>query len=235
MIGKWLDHIDYVTKFDYIVNTKNSIDMELLESLQWRYATKKMNGEKVPKDKLERILEATRLAPSSYGLTPYKVIVVEDQELKQQLQPACYGQPQITDSSAVLVFATWDKITEDNVDEYINEIAKQRGVSVDTLGEFSSLVKSTVNGLTDEEKITWAQKQTYIGLGFALVAAATEGVDSTPMEGFIPQSVDEVLGLKEVGLKSSVVLTLGYRDAENDYLAPLKKVRWENDNFFIRK
>jgi nitroreductase len=117
--------------------------MELLESLQWRYATKKMNGEKIPKDKLDRILEATKLAPSSYGLTPYQVVVVEDQELKQQLQGACYGQTQLTDSSAVLVFATWDGITEVGVNAYMNEIAAQRGISVDMLSDFSNMGSET--------------------------------------------------------------------------------------------
>ncbi len=209
--------------------------MELLNSLQWRYATKKMNGEKIPKDKLDRILEATKLAPSSYGLTPYQVVVVEDQELKQQLMAACYGQTQVVDSSAVLVFATWDSISEVGVQEYMNEIATQRGISVDMLTDFSNILNGSIKGMTDEQKQSWAQKQTYIGLGFALVAAATEKVDSTPMEGFSPQQVDEVLGLKELGLKSSVLLALGYRDADNDYLAPLKKVRWTDDKFFIRK
>jgi nitroreductase len=209
--------------------------MKLLESLQWRYATKKMNGEKIPQDKLNTILEATKLAPSSYGLTPYQVIVVEDQELKQQLQGACYGQTQLVDSSAVLVFATWDNITEVGVQAYMNEIATQRGISVDMLADFSNMLNGSVKGMTEEQKQTWAQKQTYIGLGFALVAAATEEVDSTPMEGFVPAQVDEVLGLKELGLKSSVVLTLGYRDAENDYLSSQKKVRWNDDKFFIRK
>ena len=101
--------------------------------------------------------------------------------------------------------------------------------------DFSNMLNGSIKGMTEEQKQTWAQKQTYIGLGFALVAAATEGVDSTPMEGFVPQQVDEVLGLKELGLKSSVVLTLGYRDADNDYLASLKKVRWNDEKFFIRK
>ena len=209
--------------------------MELLESLMWRYATKKMNGEKIPQDKLERILEATRLAPSSYGLTPYKVIVVENQELKEQLQPACYGQTQLTDSSVVLVFATSNNITEESVDEYLNEIATQRGISVDMLGDFSGMMKGSISNMSEEQKTTWAQKQTYIGLGFALVAAATEGVDSTPMEGFVPAKVDEILGLNELGLKSSLVLTLGYRDTENDSLASMKKVRWDNNKFLIRK
>ena len=209
--------------------------MELLKSLEWRYATKKMNGEKVPQDKIERILEATRLAPSSYGLTPYNVIVVEDQKLKEELQGACYGQTQLTDSSAVLVFATWDDVTEEAVDIYIQETATQRGIGVEMLGEFSGMIKGSLSNMTQEQKVAWAQRQAYIGLGFALVAAATEEVDSTPMEGFVPTTVDSILGLGELGLMSVAVLPLGYRDTENDYLASLKKVRWENEKFFIKK
>lgn len=209
--------------------------MELLKSLEWRYATKKMNGDKVPQDKLDRILEATRLAPSSYGLTPYNVIVVEDQKLKEELQGAAYGQTQLVDSSAVLVFATWDDVTEEAVDIYINETARQRGIGSEMLGEFSGMIKGTIANMTQEQKVTWAQRQAYIGLGFALTAAATEEVDSTPMEGFNPVAVDNILGLNELGLKSVVLLPLGYRDTENDYLASMKKVRWDNDKFFIRK
>jgi len=207
--------------------------MELIKSLEWRYATKKMNGEKIPGDKLDRILEATRLAPSSYGLTPYQVIVVEDQELKEQLVPACYGQTQLADSSAVLVFAVWDTIDENAVEDYINNIAIQRNIPVDVLGDFKGMMVGTINSMSEEQKTTWAQKQTYIGLGFSLVASALEEVDSTPMEGFVPSQVDEVLGLKELGLKSTLVLTLGYRDTEGDSLSTMKKVR--RDNLFIRK
>jgi len=209
--------------------------MELLKSLEWRYATKKMNGEKIPQDKLERILEATRLAPSSYGLTPYNVIVVEDQKLKEELQGACYGQTQLSESSAVLVFATWDDVTEHSVGNYINEIAKQREIPVESLNGLQDMMNGSLTNMTQEQKISWAQRQAYIGLGFALTAAAVEEVDSTPMEGFVPESVDTVLGLQELGLKSVVVLPLGYRDSENDYLSTLKKVRWDNDKFFIRK
>jgi nitroreductase len=216
------------------LNKKNKL-MGLLKSLEWRYATKKMNGEKIPQDKLERILEATRLAPSSYGLTPYNVIVVEDQKLKEELQGACYGQTQLSESSAVLVFATWDEVTEHSVENYINEIAKQREIPVESLNGLQDMMNGSLTNMTHEQKISWAQRQAYIGLGFALTAAAVEEVDSTPMEGFVPESVDTVLGLQELGLKSVVVLPLGYRDTENDYLSTLKKVRWDNDKFFIRK
>jgi nitroreductase/dihydropteridine reductase len=207
----------------------------LLTALEWRYATKKMNGDKIPQDKLERILHATKLSPSSYGLTPYSVIVVEDQKLKEELQNAAYGQTQLTDSSAVLVFATWDDVTEDSVDIYINEISKQREMSVDGLKGMSDMMKGTLSNMTQEQKVFWSQKQAYIGLGFALVAAATEGVDSTPMEGFNPQEVDTILGLGEHCLKSVLLLPLGYRDDENDYLSNQKKVRWDDSKFFIRK
>ena len=209
--------------------------MNLIESLQWRYATKKMNGEKIPQDKLERILEATRLAPSSYGLTPYHVIVVEDQELKEKLQGACYGQTQLGDSSAVLVFATWDDVTEESVNIYTQEIARQREIPVDTLSMLDGMMKGMLSNMTQEQRVTWEQKQAYIGLGFALAAAAVEQVDCTPMEGFVPTKVDEVLNLNELGLKSVLVLPLGYRDSSNDYLANSKKVRWDDSKFFIRK
>ena len=209
--------------------------MNLIESLEWRYATKKMNGDKIPQDKLDRILQATKLAPSSYGLTPYNVIVVEDQKLKEELQGACYGQSQLTDSSAVLVFATWDDVTEDSVNIYINEIATQRGITIESLEGMAGMMKGSLSNMTQEQKISWAQRQAYIGLGFALTAAATEEVDSTPMEGFNPPAVDRILGLQEHGLVSVVVLPLGYRDSENDYLSNAKKVRWEDSKIFIRK
>jgi len=207
--------------------------MELIKSLEWRYATKKMNGDKIPQDKLDRILEATRLAPSSYGLTPYQVIVVEDQELKEQLVPACYGQTQLADSSAVLVFAVWDEITEWSVENYINDIADQRNIPVNVLDGLKDMMVGTISNMSEEQKTIWAQKQAYIGLGFSLVASALEEVDSTPMEGFVPSKVDEVLGLKELGLKSTIVLPLGYRDTEGDSLSTMKKVR--RSDLFIRK
>jgi len=217
----------------YYNYNQNEYTMKLLESLEWRYATKKMNGEKIPQDKLERILEATRLAPSSYGLTPYQVIVVEDQELKEQLVPACYGQTQLADSSSVLVFAVWDTIDEKTVEDYINNIADQRNIPVHILEDFKGMMIGTISNMSEEQKTIWAQKQTYIGLGFSLVASALEEVDSTPMEGFVPSQVDEVLGLKELGLKSTLVLTLVYRDTEGDSLSTMKKIR--RDNLFIRK
>ena len=209
--------------------------MELIKSLRWRYATKKMTGEQVPQDKLDRILESIRLAPSSYGLTPYRVIVVKSQEVKEKLLPACYGQTQITDSSEVLVFAVQDDISEELVDKYISRIALERNTPTEALSDFGGMIKGSISNLSYEQKLTWAQKQCYIALGVGLVSAAYEQVDSTPMEGFNPTIVDEVLGLNDLNLKSTVILTLGYRDTENDYLYKLQKVRMTTDELFIRK
>lgn len=209
--------------------------MSLIKSLEWRYATKAMNGNKIPQDKMDNILRAIQLAPSSYGLTPYSIIVVESDELKEKLTPACYGQSQVKNSSAVIVFATKNTIDSNTVQEYMNEIAEQRGVTVDSLEQFAGYINGAIQNLTDEQKQIWASKQTYIALGFGLVAAANEEVDATPMEGFVPSQVDEVLGLKEMGLNSSVILTLGYRDETSDYLVSVPKVRRTQDKLFIKK
>ena len=209
--------------------------MKLLEALQWRYAVKKMNGTKVPAEKLETIIEATRLAPSAFGLTPYSIIVIEDEETRKKLQPAFYNQSQVVDGSVVIVFAAWNTISEKEVAEYMQDIADQRGVAVDTLKDFSGYINGSLKNLTPEQARVWADKQTYLALGFSLVAAAAEEVDATPMEGFAPDAVDEILGLKALGLHSAVALTLGFRDAANDYLVNAKKVRRTTDKLVIKK
>jgi nitroreductase len=209
--------------------------MKLIEALEWRYAVKKMNGNKIPADKLNTIIEATRLAPSGFGLTPYTIIVVEDDEIRKKLQPAFYNQSQVVDCSAVIVFAAWNSITEKEVGEYMQDIAEQRGVSIESLNDFAGNINGSFKKLTPEQARVWADKQTYLALGFSLVAAAAEQVDATPMEGFSPDAVDAVLGLKELGLHSAVALTLGYRDAANDYLANAKKVRRTHDKLVIKK
>jgi len=209
--------------------------MKLIEALEWRYAVKKMNGNKIPADKLNTIIEATRLAPSGFGLTPYTIIVVEDDEIRKKLHPAFYNQSQVVDCSAVIVFAAWNSITEKEVGEYMQDIAEQRGVPVESLNDFAGNINGSFKKLTPEQARVWADKQIYLALGFSLVAAAAEQVDATPMEGFSPDAVDAVLGLKELGLHSAVALTLGYRDAANDYLVNAKKVRRTHDKLVIRK
>lgn len=209
--------------------------MSLLDALKWRYAVKRMNGNKIPEAKLNTILEATKLAPSSFGLTPYNIIVIEDEETRKKLQPHFYNQPQVVESSALVIFATWNSITEKEVAAYMQEIAEERGVPVDNLKDFAGYINGSIKNLTAEQLQIWAAKQTYIALGFTLVAAASEEVDATPMEGFMPDAVDEALGLKELGLHSAVAVTLGYRDAANDYLSGAKKVRRATEKLIIKK
>ena len=209
--------------------------MSLLDSLKWRYAVKKMNGTTIPAEKLETIIEATRLAPSGFGLTPYTIIVVEDEATRKKLLPAFYNQSQVVDGSAVIVFAAWNTISEKEIAEYMQEIAEERGVGVDSLKDFSDAINGSFKNKTPEQARVWADKQAYLALGFALVAAAAEEIDATPMEGFKPDAVDEILGLTALGLHSAVAVTLGYRDAANDYLSGAKKVRRASEKLIIRK
>jgi nitroreductase len=209
--------------------------MSLLDSLKWRYAVKKMNGTKIPAEKLDTIIEATRLAPSGFGLTPYSIIVVEDEETRKKLLPAFYNQAQVVDGSAVIVFAAWNTISENEVAQYMQEIAEERGVAVDTLKDFSGAINGSFKNKTPEQARVWADKQAYLALGFTLIAAAAEEIDATPMEGFKPDAVDEILGLTALGLHSAVAVTLGYRDAANDYLSGAKKVRRASEKLIIRK
>ncbi|HVN49383.1 MAG TPA: NAD(P)H-dependent oxidoreductase [Bacteroidota bacterium] len=205
--------------------------MDLLERLNWRYATKRMTGEKLPKEKVERILEAIRLAPSSIGLQPYTIYVVEDAALREKIKTAA-NQPQITESSHLLVFAAWNHYTPAEVDAYIQNIAATRKVDVKSLDGFkTSITKSAQK--SPEALLNWNARQAYIALGFGLTAAALEGVDATPMEGFDADGLDEVLGLKAKGEHSVVLMALGKRDAANDYLVNAKKVRRPKEQLFV--
>lgn len=206
--------------------------MKFQEALKWRYATKSMNGKSVPAKKLDNILEAIQKAPTSIGLQPFSVIHVSDPELKKQVQPVAYGQTQIVDGSDVLIFAAWDEVTEERIDEFIQLTGEIREMSEDELEP----VRNMANGVASqpvEDHFNWSARQAYIALGFGLSAAAIEEVDATPMEGFKNEEMDELLNLKEKGLKSVAILTLGYRDEGNDWLAPMKKVRRPKDELFL--
>jgi nitroreductase/dihydropteridine reductase len=206
--------------------------MELINALNWRYAVKRMNGQKVPAEKINNILEATRLSASSMGLQPYKIFVIENEEVRRKLQKAAFNQPQILEGSHVLVFAAYTDINEKDVQEYIDHIAEVRAVTAESFDGFKSSLMGIVYDRNQEQKYQWAARQAYIAFGTAIAAAATEEVDATPMEGFIPAEVDEILHLKEQGLTSVTLLTLGYRDIKNDHLANLKKVRKEKRELF---
>ncbi len=208
--------------------------MSLVDTLNWRYATKRMNGTKVPTEKLEYILEAIRLAPTSFGLQPFKVIVIESPELRERIFNEACPQPQIKEASHILVFAANKKINAEQVDEYMQLIATTRGVPVDALNNFRAAFDGIVAGAA-EQNFIWTARQAYIAFGVGIVTAAAEGVDATPMEGFNNEALNKILGLSEQNLSSVTILTLGYRDETNDQLVKATKVRKSSENLFIRK
>lgn len=209
--------------------------MSLVENLNWRYATKAMNGAVVPQEKVDYILEAAHLAPSSSGLQPYKIIVVTDPELKAKIQPIAFNQPQIVDGSHLLIFASWDKYTEARVNAIFEHSNKERGLPSSATDDYRTMLLGMFAGMSEADQAAHAAKQAYISFGIAAAAAAEQKVDATPMEGFNKEQLDELLGLNALGLKSATILALGYRNAENDWLVNMKKVRTPKEEFFIYK
>lgn len=206
--------------------------MNLKDALNWRYAVKKYTDQKVSEADVQAILEATNLSASSAGMQPYRVIVVKNADLRKQLGEGSFN-PQITEASDLLVFAAYQQVTEQMIDDYIQMVADERGMPVEMLADFKNALKGNFLQQTPEQHFTWAARQAYIGLGTALIAAADLHVDSTPMEGFDRDKFDQLLGLTEKGLKSVVMLSLGYRDEEKDFLAKAKKVRLPLNQFVI--
>lgn len=192
-----------------------------------------MNGQAVPQEKVDQILEAARLAPTSSGLQPYKIIVITNPELKQTLLPHSFNQAQIVDSSHLLVFAAWDNYTEERINEVFARTHKERGTPPESTTDYVKMLISNYVPRTEEVNFNHAARQAYIGFGIALAEAALLKVDATPMEGFDNAKYDEILGLRELGLKSVTVLPLGYRDEAGDWLAGLKKVRQSTSEFVI--
>lgn len=208
--------------------------MNFIDSLNWRYATKRMIRDKiVPQEKIDNIVEAIRLSATSYGLQPFNLIVVKDKEMLQQIQPLAYNQPQIGEASVLIVFATWDKITQEKIDNFFNLISSERGVPVEALAGYKAMVEGSMLPMDETTASAWMARQAYIGLGTGLAAAAIEEVDTCPMEGFSTTALDEYLGLPAKGLKSVVVMAVGYRDEENDPTAKMKKVRLSTADFVV--
>lgn len=197
----------------------------LHEMLNWRYATKKMDPAKqVPHEKVEAIIEAIRMAPTSSGTQPFELILVTNHDVRAKIRAAANDQSPITEGSHLLVFAAWDNYTEDRIDEVTKLNIDARG-EIPLIHQYYGNLKA--NYVPREAAVNYAHaaRQAYIALGFGLVAAAEQEVDSTPMEGFDPASVDAILGLGKKGLRSVVLLPLGYRDPTGDWLLPMAKVR----------
>jgi nitroreductase / dihydropteridine reductase len=205
--------------------------MSLINDLNWRYATKKMNGETIQYEKLNLILAAANLAATSYGLQPFKITVVSNHETKLKLQKASYDQPQVGSCSHALVFCVPLKITEEYIEKFIKLIASERKMPLSSLEDYKNTMLNTVGALPPEQQQIWSAKQAYISLGTALAAAAEQKIDACPMEGFDSAQFDTILGLTEKGFKSVVMMVLGYR-SESDETAKYVKVRKSKEEMF---
>jgi len=204
-----------------------------LANQNWRYATKQFDAsKKISNDDLNTLKEAVRLSASSYGLQPYRVVIVENPELREKLKGAAWGQTQITDASHLFIFANDLSLDAGSVDKYISNISEVRGVPVDALGGFSDMMKNVIANLSEDAKHIWTSKQTYLALGNLLNAAAELKIDATPMEGFNAAQFNEILGFDKLGLNASVIATVGYRH-DDDKSQHQKKVRKSHEELFI--
>jgi nitroreductase/dihydropteridine reductase len=198
--------------------------MNSIESLQWRYATKKFDSEKnLDKSQLELLAQAFNLTATSYGLQPCRLVIVQDQDLKEKMVPLSYGQLQVKDASAVLVICT-TAVDANYVKDYFSIVKKERNTPDEVIQPFQDFLANTFSKKEVVETEQWAKNQAYLILGNLLTVCAQQQIDSCPMEGFVPEQVDQLLGLEEQGLKSILLLPVGYR-SEDDGMSQLKKVR----------
>ena len=204
-----------------------------IENQNWRYATKKFDAsKKITTEDLATLKEAIRLTASSYGLQPYKIIIVENPELRAQLQPAAYGQAQVVDASHLIVFANELNFGAEGIDDFAKTMSETREIPLESIQGYVDYMKGNIVGLPEESRNLWSAKQTYIALGNLLNSAAELKIDATPMEGFIPAQVNEILGLDKLGLNATLLATIGYRH-EEDASQHYKKVRKSNEDLFI--
>jgi len=208
--------------------------MALLDDLKWRYATKKYDPtKKIAQADVDKIIEAARLAPTSSGLQQFRLIVITNQELKDKIVPIAKNQQIVADCSHLLVFVAWDKYTDERIDKQFNYITDERGLPRGRMSSYTDRLKKLYLNQTEKENFVHTARQAYIGFGLAIAQAAELKVDCTPMEGFNTDELDELLDLRSKGLRSVLLLPLGYRDAENDWLEKMKKVRKPKEDFVI--
>jgi len=204
--------------------------MELLNKLKWRYATKAMNGKKVPQEKIDNIIEAISLSPTSSGLQPFEVMVIKNQDLKEKIKDIAFNQSVITDCSHLFVFAAWDNYTVERINKMFDLTNEVRGFKSEGWENYRQFLLGIYPQRDAEQNFNHAAKQAYIAFSNAITAAAFEGVDCTPIEGFEPEKLDKILGLEQKGLRSCLLLPVGYRDETNDWLVNLQKVRKDKND-----
>ena len=199
--------------------------MQLLEDLRWRYATKRFDADrKLAEDDLRNLQEAVNLAATSFGLQPFRLVVVADPAVKEELRTASYNQPQLTECSHVFVFCAMTEMPPEQIDRYVDRIAEVRDVPREQLNDYANYMKGSVAGKSVDSIKAWNQRQAYIGLGTLLAAAAQLRIDSCPMEGFDAGEYDRILGLQDKGLTATVIAPVGYR-SEEDATQHYAKVR----------
>ncbi|UOE47389.1 nitroreductase family protein [Mucilaginibacter sp. SMC90] len=206
--------------------------MSLVTSFEWRYATKKYNtSKKIDPAVFKDLTETVRLAPSSFGLQPYKFLLIEDKSKLEEISRAAHGQPQITTGAHVMVLAVETNIDEKTVASYIDKAATARQTERKNLEPREQFVNTVLSKLDYNQRIIWAEKQAFLAVGVFVSAAAEAGIDASPMEGFDNATVDAILGLKEKNLTSALLFVIGYRSEEDEFAA-IPKVRKPKEEIF---
>lgn len=206
---------------------------KFIKDANWRYATKKFDAsKKITAEDLKILKEAIRLSASSYGLQPYKVLIIENPEIRAKLQPVAWGQSQVVDASQLIVFANITNFGDTEIDAFIKNFTETRGITVESVQRYADFMKSKISTLPEEQRNIWTSKQTYIALTNLMNAAAELNIDVTPMEGFEAEEFNQILGLDKLGLNAAVIATIGYRH-EEDATQNYAKVRKSNEQLFI--
>jgi nitroreductase len=213
------------------MNATTFSPQEVLKQLEWRYAVKEFDsGKKIPEDVWKVLEQSLVLAPSSFGLQPWKFFVIRNPEIRQQLVEHSWGQKQVVDASHLVVLTIKEDVSSEDVDTYLQRMSEVRNVPLDKLEGLASMVKGFLNRPSDVfDKDAWSAKQVYIALGFFMFSAAMLEIDTCPMEGIDPAKYDEVLGLKDKGYRTVVVCPVGYRLPTDKY-ANMAKVRFETED-----
>ena len=207
--------------------------MDIIKQLQWRYATKKFDASKtLTPAKLNTLKEAFNLTATSFGLQTLNLVIVKNKTLRESLLPYSYNQPQVVNASHLLVICIQEDIEDSDVIDYYNNIKTIRSTPESILNPYREQLQGMMQKKTVEQRQSWSKNQAYIALGNLMTVCAIENIDACPMEGFIPEKYDDILQLNKKGLKSVLILPVGYR-AEDDMFSTLKKVRKSIDQTII--
>ena len=208
--------------------------MNLIDNLKWRYATKVFDpNKKVNQKDLEFLKEAIRLSVSSYGLQLYKVLIIENEDIRQELRKASWDQRQITEASQLFVFCNYTVDYDKHVDDYIQRIINAQETVPNDIEQYGQFIKSSIAKMPEADKTSWSEKQTYLALNNLLVACAERKIDACPMEGFDNQAYNNILGLAEMGLNAAVIAPIGYRSTL-DRTMERKKIRKTKEELFLK-